>query len=368
MMFDRRLVENFDWWLLVLTLLVVACGLVTLYSAVRAGSPSVESGLYTKQLIWCAAGLMVMVGAFLINYRSLDRFSYAIYSGCLALLLLVLVFGRLVAGSRRWLILGPISLQPSELIKVALILVLAHYYARVANTEGFRLRELAVPLALTLVPFALIVHQPDLGTALMLVLIAGSITAFVKIERKSLVLLSVLGAMAIPSIWFFLKGYQKQRILTFLNPDRDPLGAGYHIIQSKIAIGSGMITGKGFLHGTQNVLSFLPEHHTDFIFSVLSEEWGFVGSVTLLVLFLVLILWALNIAHGCRDPFGTIVSVGVASMLFWQVFINVGMVMGLMPVVGVPLPLISYGGSSLITNLACIGLLLNVRMRRFVVE
>ncbi len=367
-MFDRRLVENFDWWLLVLTLLIGAIGLVTLYSSISPGTPSQESGLYPKQVIWFGVGLVVMVAAFLINYRTIDRFSYSIYGCGIALLMLVMVFGRLVAGSRRWLVLGPVSLQPSELFKVALILGLAHYYARVATPEGFRLRELLFPLALTLVPFALIVHQPDLGTALVLVLIAGSMTVFVKIERKSLIILSVLAAMAIPSVWFFLKGYQKQRILTFLNPNLDPLGAGYHIIQSKIAIGSGMITGKGFLHGTQNVLSFLPEHHTDFIFSVLSEEWGFVGSVFLLLLFLAVILWGLNIAHGCRDPFGTIVAVGVVSMIFWQVFINVGMVMGLMPVVGVPLPLISYGGSSLITTLASIGLLLNIRMRRFVVE
>jgi rod shape determining protein RodA len=172
----------------------------------------------------------------------------------------------------------------------------------------------------------------------------------------------------IPLVWFFLKEYQKQRILVFLNPDRDPLGAGYHIIQSKIAIGSGMIYGKGFLMGTQNALSFLPEEHTDFIFSVLAEEWGFIGSVIVVLLFLMLIFWGLNIAQGCREPFGTILAVGVTSMFFWQVFINISMTMGLMPVVGVPLPFISYGGSSVLTTAIGIGLLMNISMRRFMIE
>jgi len=190
-------------------------------------------------------------------------------------------------------------------------------------------------------------------------------TVFVKIERRSLLYIIVSCMLTVPLVWFFMKGYQKNRILTFLNPDRDPLGAGYHIIQSKIAIGSGMFTGKGFLKGTQNALSFLPEQHTDFIFSVLAEEWGLVGCVVLLVIFLMLIIWALNVAHRCRDPFGTILAVGVTAMIFWQVFINIGMAMGLMPVVGVPLPFISYGGSSIITTMICIGLLMNVSMRRF---
>jgi rod shape determining protein RodA len=221
---------------------------------------------------------------------------------------------------------------------------------------------------LVLVPFLLIVRQPDLGTAFLVFLIASSMTLFVKIEKRAF--LSILGFCTVifPLVWFFLKAYQKRRILTFLNPDRDPLGAGYHIIQSKIAIGSGMITGKGYLKGTQNSLSFLPEQHTDFIFSVFAEEWGFVGSLILIVIFLILIIWALNIAYGCRDPFGTILSVGVSAMIFWQVVVNIGMVMGLMPVVGIPLPFISYGGSSIVTMMISVGLLINVSMRRFILE
>jgi rod shape determining protein RodA len=227
---------------------------------------------------------------------------------------------------------------------------------------------LVTPVVLTAIPFVLIVRQPDLGTAMVVLLIAGSITLYVKIERRTLLCLIAGGASAVPLVWMVLKGYQKQRILTFLNPDRDPLGAGYHIIQSKIAIGSGMLTGKGFLKGTQNALDFLPEQHTDFIFSVLAEEWGLLGSMGVLLAFLLLTTWGLQIAQRSRDAFGTILAVGVTAMIAWQVFINIGMVMGLMPVVGVTLPFVSYGGSSILTMMAGMGLLLNVSMRRFLFE
>jgi rod shape determining protein RodA len=298
----------------------------------------------------------------------LDRWSQPIYFTCIALLIVVLFSGKYVGGSRRWLIIGTVSFKPSELVKIALILALARYYSKDAKTRGFTLRELIRPVIIIMLPVLLIVMQPDLGTAGLLVLIAGSITVFVKIERRSFAYLIASGAVLVPLIWFFLKEYQKKRILVFLNPDRDPLGAGYHIIQSKIAIGSGMISGKGYLKGTQNALSFLPEEHTDFIFSVLAEEWGFLGSITLVLLFLILIIWALNVAHGCREPFGTIVAVWVAAMIFWQAFINIGMSMGLLPVVGVPLPFVSYGGSSVLTTAISIGLLLNVSMRRFMLN
>jgi rod shape determining protein RodA len=280
----------------------------------------------------------------------------------------VLFYGKYVGGSKRWLIIGPVSFQPSELVKIAVILALARYYSKDAKTRGFTLRELIRPAMIVMLPVFLILMQPDLGTAGLLVLIAGSITVFVKIERRSFAFLIASGTVLVPLIWFFLKEYQKKRILVFLNPDRDPLGAGYHIIQSKIAIGSGMLYGKGYLKGTQNALSFLPEEHTDFIFSVLAEEWGFLGSMALVILFLILIIWALNVAYGCREPFGTILAVGVTAMIFWQAFINMGMAMGLLPVVGVPLPFVSYGGSSVLTTAISIGLLLNVSMRRFMLN
>ncbi|UCF95586.1 MAG: rod shape-determining protein RodA [Desulfobacterales bacterium] len=367
-MFDRRLVQNFDWGLLLLVFLLGCIGLAILYSAVTAETPLPQKKIFIKQLIWFSAGLAAMVLTFLFNYKKLDRWAQPIYVVCVLLLIGVLFVGKYVGGSRRWLSLGPISIQPSELVKIGIIIMLARYYSKDANTQGFTLRELFKPFILVLIPFALIVKQPDLGTAMLLVLIACSMTMFVKIERRSLVCLVAFCAVSVPMVWFFLKEYQKRRILVFLDPDRDPLGAGYHIIQSKIAIGSGMIAGKGYLKGTQNALSFLPEEHTDFIFSVLAEEWGFIGSGLLILLFLILIFWGLKVAQGCREPFGTILAVGVTAMIFWQVVINIGMTMGLMPVVGVPLPLISYGGSSVITSAICIGLLLNVSMRRFLLN
>jgi len=367
-MFDRRLVKYFDWGLLGMTVLLGFLGLVTLYSAVTSASPTPQKIYYFKQLVWYCAGLIVMVISFLINYKLLDRWANAIYAICILLLICVLLFGKYVGGARRWLILGPLSIQPSEFVKIAVIICLARYYSKIANIRGLNLRELLTPLILAAIPFFLIVRQPDLGTAMLVVLIASSMTVFVKIERRSFLYIIASCTITIPMVWFFLKGYQKKRILTFLNPELDPLGAGYHIIQSKIAIGSGMISGKGFLKGTQNALSFLPEQHTDFIFSVLAEEMGFVGSVIPLFIFMMLIIWGLNVAYRCRDPFGTILAVGISSMIFWQVFINVGMAMGLMPIVGVPLPFISYGGSSIVAMMICIGLLMNVSMRRFMFE
>lgn len=367
-MFDRRYVQYFDWGLLGLTVLIGSLGLIMLYSAVMSATPTPQKILYIKQLIWYSIGFVIIIVSLLFNYKFLDRWAHAIYIMSIILLIGVLLFGKYVGGAKRWLILGPVSFQPSELTKIAVIIVLACYYSKVTDPMGLTLRELLTPCMLTMIPFLLIVKQPDLGTAMVVVLIAASMTVFVKIERRSLLYIIAACTLTVPMVWFLLRGYQKKRILTFLNPESDPLGAGYHIIQSKIAIGSGMLTGKGFLKGTQNALSFLPEQHTDFIFSVVAEEWGLVGSVILLLVFLMLIIWALNVAYRCRDPFGTILSVGITAMLFWQVFINVGMAMGLMPVVGVPLPFISYGGSSIISTMICIGLLMNVSMRRFMPE
>ncbi len=367
-MIDRRLIENFDWGLFALVLLLCVVGVVTLYSAVAAGEKNPDTGLVVKQAIWCGIGFMVMMAMICFDYKELDRWANLIYVAGVFLLICVLVYGKVAGGSQRWLVLGPISIQPSELTKLTIIVMLSSYYSKMVKSEGFSVRELIQPLIYTAIPFFLIVRQPDLGTAMIVLLIAASITVFVKIEKGSLIVISGFSALAGLILWFFLKDYQKLRIKTFLNPDLDPLGAGYHIIQSKIAIGSGMLTGKGFLEGSQNILSFLPEQHTDFIFSVFAEEWGFIGSLLLIGVFMVIIIRGLNIAYKCKDSFGVILSVGVTAMIFWQIFINIGMVMGLMPVVGVTLPFISYGGSSLITMMVCVGILLNVGMRRFIID
>lgn len=367
-MFDRRLVQHFDWGLIGLTLWIGCIGLIALYSAVTAGEETTQEILFTRQLIWFGGGLVIMITTFLFSYKLLERFAFVIYIGCLLLLVGVLLMGITGGGAQRWLRLGPISIQPSEVAKICVVIVLARYYARHTNPDGYTLRELIKPALLIGFPFILIVKQPDLGTGMLLLMIAGSMTVFAKIRKGSFCVIILFCTVAGPLVWSFLKEYQKQRILTFLNPDRDPLGAGYHIIQSKIAVGSGMLTGKGFSKGTQNALSFLPEQHTDFIFSVLSEEWGFIGAVFVLCSFFMLITWGLRVAYRCRDPFGSVLAVGITALLFWQVVINIGMVIGLMPVVGVPLPLISYGGSSVITVLICIGILLNISMRRFLIE
>lgn len=365
-MIDRRLIQNFDWGLLCLTGALIVIGLLTLYSAVMANPLHPQKGLFIRQMIWFGVGLALLMVVLCINYKQFERYAFVLYGISIILLVMVLVWGKHVAGAQRWLAIGGFTIQPSELAKITVIITMARYYARRITHIGLLIREMPAPVCLVGLPFILVAIQPDLGTAVLLGLIAASITLFVKIEKRLLLLMVTAGIGAIPMVWHFLKDYQKLRILTLLNPDKDPLGAGYHIIQSKIAIGSGMFAGKGYLHGTQNALSFLPEQHTDFIFSVLAEEWGFLGSVILLGLFAMLILWALNIAYSNRDPFGTLLAVGIAIFLFWEVIINIGMVMGLMPVVGIPLPFISYGGSSVVTIMICIGLLINVRMRRFI--
>ncbi len=368
-MFDRRLLIYFNWGFFALALFLASVGVTTIYSAVAVGTAGPPANLCVKQIMWYGIGALVLFVIFLIDYRRYDRWAYVVYGVCVMLLIAVLVFGRYGGGSKRWLGFGPIHLQPSELVKIAVVFVLAHYYSRVMDPKGLTFRELAKPLVLVGVPFVLIVQQPDLGTAMSVMLIAISITVFVKIEWKTLAFLVFAGTMSAVLAWmFFLKEYQKQRILTFLDPDLDPLGAGYHIIQSKIAIGSGRILGKGLFQGTQNTLSFIPEQHTDFIFTVWAEEFGFIGSVCVLLAFMTVIIWGLRIAHECRDAFGAILSVGATAMIFWQVVINIGMIMGLMPVVGMPLPFISYGGSSIIAIIICIGLLLNVSTRRFITK
>jgi rod shape determining protein RodA len=366
-MFDRRLLENFDWGLLLLILTIASIGLVILYSALITGSDQTIHPLLKKQISWMLFGCIVMVFVFLLDYKYFDEASIIIYLLCIGLLVTVFVSGKYAGGSKRWIAFGPFTMQPSEIMKIALIIILASVYSGMVSEKGLNYTKLVKPVLLCLVPFVLIAVQPDLGTAMLLLLIAGSITLFVKVERRVMFSCMGLCVAAIPLCWFFLlKGYQKSRVLTLFNPERDPLGAGYHIIQSKIAIGSGMLTGKGFLQGTQNTLSFLPEQHTDFIVSVLAEEWGFVGCFVLLFLYFILLLWGLNIAYGCRNMFGSILAFGVTIMIFWQIFINFGMVMGLMPVVGVPLPLVSYGGSSVITNMIGFGILLNISMRKYI--
>ena len=363
--FDRRLLMNFDWVLLASVVIIAIMCLANLYSAIYPNKPP-GTPVYIKQLYFFLMGFALIAGIISIDYKNFLTWNYFIYGLIIFLLLFSLVFGKTQAGTQRWINLGFFNLQPSEPAKLMLVITLASYYSRKDTGKGFTIRELFVPILLTALPFGLIAMQPDLGTGLMLGFIFVSMTLFVKLKARTLgILVSVAGMLGIMGWKFLLKPYQRQRIETFLNPENDPLNAGYHILQSKIAVGSGMKFGKGYLKGTQGYLDFLPERHTDFAFSVWAEEWGFAGSFFLLSCYLFMLLWGLNIAVTSRDKFGTLLVIGIISLITWQTFINLAMVMGLLPVVGMPLPLFSYGGSSLLTTMAGIGIMLSVRMRRY---
>ncbi len=368
MKFDRRLIMNFDWTLLFLVLSVSIIGILNIYSSgFSLPEPRLKT-LYIKQLQWMGISLFFMALAFCIDYRVIVRQAYLIYFVSLLLLILVFIISDATRGSQRWIALGGFSLQPSELMKVAVVLALARYFDNHKTEKEYSLKELLLPLLIVFIPFLLVLKQPDLGTGIILIILFLGIIFMAGIKWKSMALAAGCGLVLIPLGWHFLKDYQKERIMTFLNPEQDPLGTGYHIIQSIIAVGSGGLWGKGFLKGTQTQLKFLPEQHTDFIFSVYAEEWGFAGAMLLIIVFFTLILWGLKTAFQAKDLTGMLISIGVTMMIFGQVFINIGMVLGILPVVGIPLPFMSYGGSSLVVFMFGIGLLLNVRMRRFVLQ
>jgi rod shape determining protein RodA len=361
--FDRRLISHLDWTLLLLTLMLLSIGVLAVYSATYQSGHRL-SPWATRQLSWAALGLIGMFVAFAVDYRRLENWAYLLYGLSLALLVLVPVLGSSGGGARRWIALGFFSIQPSELAKVTLLLVLARDFHRYAPPQGYSLRELIYPGILVAIPAGLVLAEPNLGTAMVLGLLFVSLVFAAGIRLRSFLLAALAGGGVLPLLWHHMKPYQKQRVMSFLNPDSDPLGAGYHMIQSKITVGSGMLWGKGFLQGTQNRLDFLPEKHTDFVFAVVAEEWGFIGTLVLLALYCALLMRLLVIAGKARDRFSALVAVGVAGIIFWQMLINIGMNLGMLPVVGVPLPLLSYGGSSLLTVMIALGLALNVSTRR----
>ena len=365
-MFDRRLLSNFDWFLCGIVLLICIIGIVALNSAT---SGSMEMGRYpTRQVYWILVGIGIIFVTVLIDYRIFARWGYFFHACVIGLLVLVTLFGTGGPGSpvERWLAVGPVFIQPSEFAKYTLVLSLSHYFRDSRRVGSLGLLDLIWPTLLMSIPFVLIVDQPDLGTAMLLLIVFCPIIFLVGIKIRTMLMAGASALICVPFVWFYvLKPYQKARVLTFLDPDRDPLGTGYHVIQSKIAVGSGQLWGKGFGEGTQGQLNFLPAHHTDFIFSVFSEEWGFVGDAVVLMLFLVLALWSLSNVLKTKDRVSAVLTVGVVTIITVQAMINMGMVLGLMPVVGVPLPFFSYGGSAMLSMMFGIGLLLNIRMRRF---
>jgi rod shape determining protein RodA len=364
LMFDRRLIAHFDFLTLGVSLTILGLGVLTVYSASHDATGNTPNSFALRQMTWGAIGLVAMLAAVCFDYRKLERWAWVLYGLGLALLVAVPLFGAIGGGSRRWLSFGPMSLQPSETMKLVLIVVLARLLHHNTHEGGLRLRELALPALVTAVPVLLILAQPDLGTAGVLLFIAVSMILLAGPSPGTLGILLVAGLGAIPILISQLKPYQLKRITTFLNPELDPLGAGYHVIQSKIAIGSGGLHGRGYMLGTQNQLNFLPEQHSDFIFSVFSEEWGFFGAVVLIGLYVVLLLRGLVVVGRAKERFGALLAFGALANVFWQASINLGMTTGLLPVVGITLPLFSYGGSSLLTLMCSLGLVINVNMRR----
>jgi rod shape determining protein RodA len=363
---DRRLLQNFDWLLLLLATALVAMGIANLISATHGTSSGDLSPEVHRQLISAAVGAAGLLVALLFDYRRLERWALPLYFASNLLLASTLVLAPLTRGNSSWLVFGPVRLQPSEFAKIGLVLGLAWTFHHYPAHEMRRLRDLWRPGLVIALPVALIILQKDMGVALLTLLVGATYLPFVRVPWKAWAGVALAALAGLVGLWSFVfADYQRKRILDFIDPGRDPLASGYQAIQSKIAIGSGGLFGKGYLEGTQTQLRFLPTQHTDFIFSVLAEEWGFVGSALVLGLFLSLLLWGLVVARRSKDGFGAMLAVGVVGAFFWPALINIGMVLGLAPVIGVTFPLFSYGGSSLVASLICVGLLLNVSMRRF---
>lgn len=351
---------NLSFSYILFILILAAIGIVMLYSAANGH----WSPWALNQLVRFTIGFGVMIVLAMIDIRFFMRYAYVFYFLTLGLLIFVEVRGHVGMGAQRWIDLGFFKLQPSELMKIALVLVLARYFHTSSLQSIETVRGIIPPLLLVLFPAFLVLTQPDLGTAMMLLMSAGAIFFVVGVQlwKFGIVILGALISM--PIVWRFLHEYQQNRVLTFLDPERDPLGAGYHIIQSKIALGSGGVFGKGFLKGTQSHLNFLPEKHTDFIFTMLSEEFGMVGAVFVVFLNILIIAYSYSFALKSTSYFGKLLAIGLATNFFLYVCINVAMVLGLIPVVGVPLPLISYGGTVILSVMATFGIILCVHINR----
>ena len=399
--------QKYDYISLILIIALTTIGCIAIFSA-TISSDIEENGYFTRQLMWCVVGILVMVGISLISIKLINRLVYWFYGFSIVLLLLVLIVGKVGQGAERWLVVGSVHIQPSELAKLATILAVSKFLSdKYANVN--KIYYFAISVGLILLPFLLIARQPDLGTALVflaliipllywaglnwfyifiiltpiltmvlsfnfiafMILMLSVVIVLVLSGRKIIILtavfiLNIAVGIATPYLWGQLRPYQQQRILTFVNPEKDPKGAGYQIIQSQVAIGSGGIWGKGYLKGSQTHLRFLPAQHTDFIFSVIGEEFGFIGVISILLIFLLLILRFIHMAAVIRGPFEGLVIIGVVTVIFFHTVINIGMTIGMAPVTGLPLPFLSYGGSSLVANMIMIGVVLNISRNKYI--
>ncbi len=364
-MIDRRLFKNFDYPLLLLVLVTCLIGLAMIYSA----SHHLQDihGFYARQLIWMGISLAGMVFILSINYQTILKHSYGLYFITLLLLLAVALFGPVVRGAQRWIIVGPLSFAPAEFAKITVVLSLAYY---LGSAEGVKaIKKIFTSFLIVGIPFILIFKQPDLGTALILLPALFVMLYLTGIKKRYLLAIILFGVLVvIPSVYhFFLEEYQRARIHVLLNPELDPLGASFSLNQSRITIGSGGIWGRGWLGGSQTQLHFLPAQYTDFIFAVVGEEWGFIGSVGLLLLYIGIFKSGVRIACEAKDRTSSLLAAGLTTMLVSHVLVNIGMALGIVPVVGLPLPFLSYGGSFLLTTMLSVGLLLNIHMRRFII-
>lgn len=368
MKIDRRIIKNFDWITFVIIMLLSIAGILTIYSATRSPITNETPNFYIKQIYWLIISIAALLAITGFDYSWLKRLSYLFYWMGILLLLIVLVIGRSGMGAKRWIELGFLSFQPSEVFKVFFVLALSRYLEEI-NTQLNLIMLLRFFFILVALPFLLIFKQPDLGTSVIIIIVFLVLVAMKGLEKRTATLIIIIGIVSIPFLdnilWENLKDYQKNRIVAFMEPEVDPSGIGYHINQSKIAIGSGKVFGKGYLKGTQGPFRFLPEKHTDFIYAVLAEEWGFAGGLFILFLYLTLLLRGLNTALKAKDEFGRLLAIGITSIFCIHFFVNIGMTMGIMPVVGIPLPFMSYGGTALITNFLLAGMLINIRARRF---
>ena len=353
--FFSNILRRYDFSFFVISSVIFFIGILNLYSATNGSNFGSHSGLYKNQLFYYVFSLVVGFVISFFNVKTIYRYSYLIYYFNILLLILVFILGDVGMGARRWLVFGPIRLQPSELMKVSVILALARWFSKNNPDSEMGFKEVAFPFLIAFVPAILIILEPDLGTGLLILLIFFVIAFYRSLKWKTIFIIGLISLVSGTLMYSFgLKEYQKKRIITFLNPDSDARGSGYNAIQSKISIGSGQFFGKGYMKSSQASLNYLPENHTDFVFSVFNEEHGFLGAIIVIVLYISLLLRFIWLSQSVSKIHESILVIGLMSIYFWHTFINMGMVMGMLPIVGLPLPLMSYGGSSLLTfGVAC---------------
>jgi len=365
--------RNSRFFILAIMSLIIVMGILSIYSGTYRKEGEIWQAIYQRQILWVLFGIAFFIFSSNFNYRRLWDWVHFFYAAVILLLLLVFITGVVRLGAQRWLRIAWFNFQPSEFAKLSIVLFLARYFSKksvddvsLASRKMGVFRGMVLPFVLVAIPMGLVVEQPDLGSGVMILTLFIAVLFITGIKFRYVFILLLFLVLPVPFFWHALRDYQKERLLVFLNPNIDPLGAGYTVIQSKIAIGSGAFFGKGWLSGTQSQLHFLPESHTDFIFATFAEQWGFLGSSVLLLLYFLLIRQGLMIAERTRDDFGKLLAYGISLMLSIQVFINIAMTLGLAPVVGVPLPLMSYGGSSIIITCIALGILANIDRTRAV--